>query len=67
MCGEILEWTLCAYVRDAVQLGLNKALIILGHKRSEEVAMKHLPAWLASILPGVPVQFSEAGEPFTYV
>ncbi len=67
VCGEILEWTLCAYVRDAAQFGLNKALIILGHNRSEEVGMKHLPAWLAPLLPGVPVQFSEAGEPFTYV
>lgn len=67
VCGEILEWTLCAYVRDAAQLGLNKALIVLGHNRSEEVGMKHLPEWLVRLLPGVPVQFSEAGEPFTYV
>ena len=54
-------------VRDAAQLGLNKALIVLGHNRSEEVGMKHLPEWLAPLLPGIPVQFSEAGEPFTYV
>jgi putative NIF3 family GTP cyclohydrolase 1 type 2 len=67
ICGEILEWTLCAYVRDAAQLGLNKALIILGHNRTEEAGMQHLPEWLSSLLPGVPVQFSEAGEPFTYV
>ncbi len=67
VCGEILEWTLCAYVRDAAQLGLNKALIILGHNRTEEVGMKHLTEWLTPLLPGIPVQFSEAGEPFTYV
>ncbi|HEX3053782.1 MAG TPA: Nif3-like dinuclear metal center hexameric protein [Aggregatilineaceae bacterium] len=67
VCGEILEWTLCAYVRDAAQLGLNKAMIILGHNRTEEVGMKHLTEWLVPLLPGVPVQFSEAGEPFTYV
>ncbi len=64
VCGEILEWTLCAYVRDASQLGLNKSMIILGHNRPEETGMEHLPAWLQAILPGVPVQFSEAGEPF---
>ncbi|HEX2906537.1 MAG TPA: Nif3-like dinuclear metal center hexameric protein, partial [Phototrophicaceae bacterium] len=51
VCGEILEWTLCAYVRDAAQLGLNRALIILGHNRSEEVGMKYLPAWLTPLLP----------------
>jgi putative NIF3 family GTP cyclohydrolase 1 type 2 len=67
VCGEILEWTLCAYVRDAAQLGLNKALIIIGHNRSEEVGMKHLVEWLVPLLPGIPIQFSEAGEPFTYV
>ena len=65
VCGEIMEWTLCAYVRDAVQLGLNRAMIILGHNRTEEVGMQHLPAWLETFLPGIPIQFSEAGEPFT--
>ena len=67
VCGEILEWTLCAYVRDAAQFGLNKALIIIGHNRSEEVGMKYLTEWLAPLLPGIPIHFSEAGEPFTYV
>jgi putative NIF3 family GTP cyclohydrolase 1 type 2 len=67
VCGEILEWTLCAYVRDAAQLGLNKALIIIGHNRSEEIGMKHLIDWLMPLLPGIPIEFSEAGEPFTYV
>jgi putative NIF3 family GTP cyclohydrolase 1 type 2 len=67
VCGEILEWTLVAYVRDAAQLGLKKALIILGHNRTEEAGMKHLPEWLRTALPDIPVQFSEAGEPFAYV
>ena len=67
VCGEILEWTLCAYVRDAAQLGLNKALIVLGHNRTEEVGMQHLPDWLNTFLPGIPVWFCESGEPFTYL
>lgn len=67
VCGEILEWTLAAYVRDAAQLGLNKALIILGHNRSEEVGMKHLVTWLEPLLPGIPIGFAEAGEPFDYL
>lgn len=67
VCGEIVEWTLCAYVRDADQLGLQKALIILGHNRTEEVGMQYLPAWLETLLPGIPVWFSEAGEPFSYL
>lgn len=66
VAGEILEWTLCAYVRDAAQLGLNKALIIAGHNRTEEAGMKHLPAWLSTVLPGLRVFFVEAGDPFRY-
>ena len=67
VAGEILEWTLCAYVRDAAQLGLNKALIVAGHNRTEEAGMKHLPEWLSSFLPGVPAFFVEAGDPYRYV
>ncbi len=67
VCGEILEWTLVAYVRDACQLGMNKSLIILGHNRTEEVGMKHLPAWLQKFFPEMPIHFVESGEPFTYL
>jgi putative NIF3 family GTP cyclohydrolase 1 type 2 len=67
VCGEIVEWTLCAYVRDACQLGLNKSLIILGHNRSEEAGMKYLREWLKTLFPDIPVWFSEAGEPFSYI
>ncbi len=67
VCGEIVEWTLCAYVRDACQLGMNKSLIILGHNRTEEAGMKHLCKWLQSLFPEIPVWFSEAGEPFAYL
>ena len=67
VCGEIVEWTLCAYVRDASMMNMNKALIIPGHNRTEEAGMKYLPEWLQPLAPGVPIQFVEAGEPFTYL
>jgi len=67
ICGEILEWTLPAYVRDASQLGMNKSLIILGHNRTEEVGMKHLPEWLEKLFPALTVHFVESGEPFEYL
>ncbi|MBN2500555.1 MAG: Nif3-like dinuclear metal center hexameric protein [Anaerolineales bacterium] len=67
VCGEILEWTLTSYVRDAAQLGMNKALIVLGHNRTEEVGMKYLPEWLQKIFPTLPISFVEAGEPFEYI
>jgi putative NIF3 family GTP cyclohydrolase 1 type 2 len=67
LCGEITEWTLSAYVADAAALGFARAIIIAGHERSEGPGMKGLAATLQPLLPGVPVTFLEAGEPFLYL
>lgn len=67
LCGEVTEWTLPAYVRDAYQLGIAKAIVILGHERSEEWGMKHLGAWMQSITDDIPVVFLDAGETFQYM
>jgi putative NIF3 family GTP cyclohydrolase 1 type 2 len=66
VCGEITEWTLSAYVRDATELGLNKAMIIIGHERSEEPGMKYLADKLKPLLEGIPIYFLDSGEPFVY-
>lgn len=66
ICGDITEWTLCSYVRDAAMLGKNRALIIPGHNRTEEAGMKYLPEWLRPITKELEVVFVEAGEPFVY-
>ena len=65
LCGETTEWTLPAYVRDAAQLGMNKAILVLGHERSEEPGMKHLGPWLKSIVGDIPVLYIPSNEPFT--
>lgn len=44
-----------------------KGMLVLGHERSEEWGMKHLPAWLKSITEDLPVTFVDAEEPFTYI
>jgi putative NIF3 family GTP cyclohydrolase 1 type 2 len=67
ICGEITEWTLSAYAHDAAALGFNKALIIIGHERSEEPGMKWLAKKLQPLLRGIPVHFLDAGEPFKYL
>ncbi|PKM41061.1 MAG: hypothetical protein CVV04_00980 [Firmicutes bacterium HGW-Firmicutes-9] len=67
ICGDITEWTLPAYVRDAMQLGFNRAILVLGHERSEEPGMKHLGSWLMDIANGIPVVFLDAEEPFSYL
>ena len=67
ICGDITEWTLPAYVRDAMQLGFHRAILVLGHERSEEPGMKHLGSWLSDIVYGTPVVFLDAEEPFFYL
>ena len=67
ICGEITEWTLSAYIRDAAALGFNKAMIVVGHERSEEPGMKELANLLQPLLKGIPVSFSDSGEPFVYL
>lgn len=66
ICGDITEWTTCAYINDAQQLGLDRCMITLGHERTEEPGMKHLPALIKRYVHGVPVQFISAREPFIY-
>lgn len=67
ICGDITEWTLCAYVNDASMLGLKKAMIVIGHERSEEWGMKYMAKWLKPLVDGLPVTFIDAKEPFLYM
>ena len=43
------------YVRDAMCLGKNKALIVTGHAASEEAGMAYLAEWLRERIPDVPI------------
>lgn len=66
ICGDITEWTISAYIRDAAAMGMNKGMLILGHERSEEMGMKHLGSWLKDITGDIETLFIDAGEPFIY-
>lgn len=52
------------YALDAVSLGMAKGVIMLGHLISEQAGMEDFGKWLGTFLPGVPVQFVPAEEPF---
>ncbi len=65
--GDITEWTVCAYINDASQMGMNRAMLTLGHERSEEAGMKYLAPWLSERFPEIPVAFVDAKEPFQYL
>lgn len=67
ICGDITEWTLSAYIRDAAALGMNKGMLVLGHERSEEWGMKYLGEWMRPITGDIKIEFVDAGEPFAYL
>ena len=62
--GEAREWETVEYVRDAVYEHKKKALILMGHDVSEEAGMSYCADWLKTFLPGIPVTYVPAGEPF---
>ena len=64
IAGEAREWEGVEYAFDAVAAGQNKALILLGHAISEDPGMDECAKWLKTILPGMPVEFLPAGDPF---
>jgi putative NIF3 family GTP cyclohydrolase 1 type 2 len=62
--GESREWQTVEYVRDAIDSGQEKALVILGHAVSEEAGMKWCADWLKSFINKVPVAHVPSGEPY---
>lgn len=62
--GETHEWETVEYVRDAVNMGRKKALIIIGHANSEEAGMDYCAEWLKNFITEIPIRFIEAGDPF---
>lgn len=67
LTGEIHEWEISEYVRDATHLGLKKGLIVMGHMASEEPGMRLIVTWLQERLPDIPIQFISSGSAFHYL
>jgi putative NIF3 family GTP cyclohydrolase 1 type 2 len=61
ICGEINEWEISEYARDAAASGLARALVVIGHSASEEDGMREIVPWLQQRLPDVPVSFIPTG------
>ena len=62
VCGEVSEWQVYEYVRDANLSGTPRALIVAGHERSEEPGMAYLAEWLKQRMPNLPVAHIPAGD-----
>lgn len=59
IAGEAPEWETYLYANDAVNQGKNKAVIFLGHIKSEEAGMKYAAQWLKTFVKDVPIHFIE--------
>lgn len=66
-CGEASEWETPEYVRDARRQGKKLSLVILGHIVSEASGMEWVVSWLQPQLPGIPIQYINSGNEFTYL
>ncbi|MCG6186212.1 Nif3-like dinuclear metal center hexameric protein [Maribellus maritimus] len=59
LAGEATEWETYLYANDAKELGKNKAVIFLGHIKSEEAGMEYCAEWLKTFVSGIPIHFIE--------
>ena len=66
LVGETCEWLIGEYARDAAQLGLQKALLIMGHVGSERDGMEYTARLLKKRHPQLDVKYFECGEVYTY-
>lgn len=64
VAGEVREWESVEYVRDTVDLGFKKALILTGRIVSEEPGMQVCANWLKTIVPEVHATSISAGDPY---
>lgn len=65
--GEVIDWTVLSYVRDAMQLQHGKAMINLGHFNWEELGMKYAKDWISELLQGaVPVTYVPSEDMYSF-
>jgi len=64
VAGETHEWELVEYAHDANQMGLRKALIVVGHVASEEGGMEFFSHYLQEKAPSHPVSYIRTNDLF---
>lgn len=65
---EIVDWTLCAYIRDCCQLGEKKVVYNLGHFNFEELGMKYLARKIPDLIDhAVQVTYINSGDSFDFI
>ena len=66
--GETIDWTVLPYARDAGQMGMDRAIIAVGHISWEELGMKHMVGWLGDLIDhALPITFVRSADMYQYV
>ena len=65
--GEVIDWDVLSYIRDAVALGKTRACMNIGHFNLEELGMRYTADWLKELLGDqVPVTYVPTGDIYRY-
>lgn len=65
--GEIIDWTLGAYIQDANALGKPKAVLNIGHYNLEEPGMRDYTKRVRERLSGsIPIRFVQSGDQYSW-
>jgi putative NIF3 family GTP cyclohydrolase 1 type 2 len=64
VAGEVREWESVEYVRDTVDLGGKKSLVLLGRIVSESPGMRSCAQWLKAIVPETPSTWISVEDPY---
>ena len=66
--GEVIEWTVLSYVRDALALGRKKAVFNIGHFNMEELGMRYAQDWIGDLVDHkVPVHYLPTKDIYRYI
>ena len=61
--GEVIEWNVLSYIRDAVQMGKPMACFNVGHFNFEELGARYAADWVGEITGhSVPIQYVPTGD-----
>ena len=65
--GEVVDWTILSYIRDAVALGMARACYNVGHFNMEELGMRYAAEWLAELTGhSIPVHYVPSNDMYSY-
>jgi putative NIF3 family GTP cyclohydrolase 1 type 2 len=64
LVGETPEFDTFEYLRDAMSIGMKKAVVMISHEGLEEWGMQIMADWLKPLVPELPVEWISTGDPF---